>query len=110
MIAAPERILLCVRRRVNQRRREPYDAAWTRLHAAVTGQGAHAWRFVGRENPGIFLEFLEFASGADPRRESEVRAALAALDTEHPHRAAASAAPEEWLEIPAGNPTQAPAA
>jgi hypothetical protein len=74
------RRLVCIRRTVAPPRRADYDAGWAGLQAAVQARGAHAWRFRSDPRPDLYLEFLEFAPGADPRDEPGVAAALRALD------------------------------
>lgn len=77
--------------------RQPgYHAAWADLHHAAVAQGAHAWRFSALDDPDLFLEFLEFRAGSDPRADPEVRALLILLDTHW-----GSAAAEEWREVQA---------
>ncbi|MGI9179160.1 MAG: hypothetical protein ACR2H9_01405 [Longimicrobiaceae bacterium] len=75
-----ERRLLCTRRLLSPERREEYDAAWTRLHAAATAGGAKAWRFVSEARGDVYVEFLEFAAEHDPREDAEANAALLALE------------------------------
>jgi hypothetical protein len=87
------RRLLCTRRTVDPARRTAYDAAWSDLQAAVRARGAHAWRFVAEPRPDLFLEFLEFAAGSDPRATPAIAAALDALDREF-----GTGATDEWRE------------
>ncbi|CAN5200851.1 hypothetical protein BH20GEM2_BH20GEM2_07790 [soil metagenome] len=99
MSAEGERTLVSTRRWVNARRNDDYAAAWERVRVAVEARGAHAWRFVSRSRSGLQLEFIEFATGADPRRSRDTRDALAALDRAHPHLASGGGAAEEWTEV-----------
>jgi hypothetical protein len=72
---------------------ELYDRLWSALQADVVEAGAHAWRFVAVERPGVRLEFLEFAGDADPRGRPGVSDLLARLETE-----IGAAEEEEWAE------------
>ncbi len=96
-----ERRLVSVRRRVPRERWSEYDAAWARLHRAATARGAHAWRFVSGERENLYIEFLEFAAGSDPRSDPEAAAALADLQKSFGD-APPSAAVEEWREVGRG--------
>jgi hypothetical protein len=80
--------------------RAAYHEAWASLHAAATATGAHAWRFVSARTPGLFLEFLEFASDGGLREDPGTLAAIARL-----HEGFGDPYPppdtlEEWNEIP----------
>jgi hypothetical protein len=86
------RRLVSLRREVPAGQLQHYAAAWRTLQSAVTETGAHAWRFVSAAYPGLHLEFLEFAAGADPRERAEIAGALAALER------LAAATTEEWDE------------
>jgi hypothetical protein len=88
------RRLISIRRKVAAELSAEYDAAWAKLRDAVTGGGAHAWRFASAAYPSEYLEFLEFASGADPRARSPVAELLSALDR------LAGGTSEEWDESP----------
>lgn len=88
------RLLTSRPRHVAAANRAAYDAAWEALRGAATGRGAHAWRFVSTILPERYLEFLEFAEGADPRDDAAVAEALRALDERFPAPAA-----EAWAEL-----------
>lgn len=87
------RRLVSLRRRTEAASRERYDALWTELASAAIASGAHAWRFVARDDPDLRLEFLEFADGSDPRDLPEVTSFLLRLDSE-----IGDAEVEEWNE------------
>jgi hypothetical protein len=91
-VSAPRR-LVSLRRRADPAAGERYDALWSELRGAATAAGAHAWRFVAHGDPGLHLEFLEFAEGADPREVPEVASLLARL-----HAEVGGAEGEEWDE------------
>lgn len=86
------RILVSVRREVAPPHREEYHAAWARARELAGARGAHAWRFVAADDPGRFLEFLEFAAGDDPRGDEELARALRRLEEHGSGRA------EQWEE------------
>ncbi len=96
-----ERRLMSIRRLVSPERREEYDAAWARLHAAATARGAHAWRFASVTHDDVYVEFLEFTPDQDPREDLEAGAALRALETAFPEPPPPAPATEE-LRSPAG--------
>jgi hypothetical protein len=87
------RRLVSLRRRTEAASRERYGALWTGLASAAIASGAHAWRFVARDDPDLRLEFLEFADGSDPRDLPEVTSFLLRLDSE-----IGDAEVEEWNE------------
>jgi hypothetical protein len=87
------RRLVSLRRRTEAAAREKYDALWAGLADAAIASGAHAWRFVARDDPDLRLEFLEFADGSDPRDLPEVTSFLLRLDSE-----IGDAEVEEWNE------------
>jgi hypothetical protein len=87
------RRLVSLRRRTEAASRERYGALWTGLASAAIASGAHAWRFVARDDPDLRLEFLEFAESADPRAIAEVTSLLQRLDAE-----IGNAEAEEWDE------------
>lgn len=74
------RKLISIRRRVPETESALYEAAWAALAAPVRDRGAHAWRFRGETDRLLFIEFLEFADGVDPRDDDAVRAALDELE------------------------------
>lgn len=90
---AAERRLLSLRRRVPPARGASYGELWDALAAAVTADGAHAWRFVSPQDSELHLEFLEFKASDDPRNEEKVRELLDRLDTD-----TGASTIEEWLE------------
>lgn len=94
-----ERHLVSTRRQVPAERRAEYNAAWERLHRSATAQGAHAWRFISAKRDDLFLEFLEFAAGADPRDRSETMAALDHLGTSFGTPPPPADPAEEWREV-----------
>lgn len=100
MSATRERRLLSIRRAVPGGRREEYEAAWARLHAAAIARGAHAWRFRSARVPELYLEFLEFGAEADLRADPSAQAALRALHASFGEPFPAPEAQEEWIEIP----------
>jgi nitroreductase len=87
------RRLVSTRRKLTHVQADDYDAAWSALHAAATRHGAHAWRFASAAYPSLYLEFLEFAAGADPRSEPDVSRATNALDALAPGQS------DEWDEL-----------
>jgi len=89
--------LLSIRRHVPESGLGAYLAAWEPLRAAAAGAGAHAWLFRSPAQPGLFLEFLEWAA-ADPLARADVAAALAALGAAFP------GTQELWDEVPAAEP------
>jgi len=96
-----ERRLISIRRMVPEGRRFEYEAAWRRLHGAVTStEGAHAWRFRSDEVEGLFLEFLEFGTDADVRGDMEVLDAIKALHEEFHDPYPIPKTIEEWIETP----------
>ncbi|CAN5691498.1 hypothetical protein BH23GEM6_BH23GEM6_25570 [soil metagenome] len=86
------RRLVSIRREIMDEALTSYDSAWAALEQRVTASGAHAWRFVSAAYPMRYLEFLEFAADADPRGESGVADALAAIGRIAPGTV------EEWDE------------
>jgi hypothetical protein len=88
------RRLVSTRRRVVAELSAEYDRAWAKLREEVIGSGAHAWRFVSAGYPTEYLEFLEFASGADPRVRPPAAELLSELDR------LAGGSSEEWDESP----------
>jgi hypothetical protein len=87
------RRLVSTRRSVPAARRAAYDALWTRVQAAASARDAHAWRFASAEREDLFLEFLEFAAGSDPRASPALSAPLARLEAEF------AGGSEEWTEL-----------
>jgi hypothetical protein len=81
-----------------------YDAAWGRLHVAATTAGAHAWRFASAKTPGLFLEFLEFASDSGLREDPTALAAIQALHERFGDPYPPPDTLEEWSEIPHSAP------
>jgi hypothetical protein len=88
------RRLISTRRQVAADRSGEYHAVWAKLRDEVTGNGVHAWRFVSAGYPSEYLEFLEFASGSDPRVRSPAAELLAELDR------LGGGTSEEWDESP----------
>jgi hypothetical protein len=93
------RTLISTRRLVPPPRREEYDAAWERAQSAAVARGAHAWRFASSTRSDLFLEFLEFAAGEDPRADPGLATALAQLGREFPSPPPAADPTEEWTEV-----------
>ena len=93
------RHLVSIRRSVPTPDRREYDAGWQRVRQAATECGAHAWRFASTVHPDLFLEFLEFATNRDPRREPGVSAALLELSRQFPAATPAADSVEEWTEL-----------
>lgn len=89
------RVLVSLRRRVAAVRQGDYHGLWSELRDSAEAAGAHAWRFSASGDAALFLEFLEFGAGADPRSQPRVRELLARLESE-----AGVAAAEEWRELP----------
>lgn len=75
------RVLVSIRRSVDEPHRQRYEEAWHALADAARAVGAHAWRFRSEREPNLFVEFLEFGAGADPRDDPTVEQALEGLDT-----------------------------
>jgi hypothetical protein len=75
-----ERRLVSTERRVPRTAEDRYDAAWTGVLAAASARSAHAWRFRSAGEEGLFVEFLEFRAGADPREDPPLRRALDELE------------------------------
>jgi hypothetical protein len=48
--------------------------------SAAVSTKVNAWRFHEERDPSLYLEFLEFAAGSDPREEGEVATAIRSLD------------------------------
>jgi len=88
------RRLISTRREITPGGQAAYDAAWSSLAQHARAGGAHAWRFVSAAYPIQYLEFLEFATDADPRSGEAIAAALAEMDL------IAEGAVEEWDEKP----------
>ncbi len=86
------RRLVSIRRDVSAEQLRQYARDWRTLQRGVEASGAHAWRFVSAAYPSRYLEFLEFAAGADPRQQPGIARALAALEMIAP------AVAEEWDE------------
>lgn len=91
----PSRRLVSLRRAVPVAVRGRYDELWSAAQGAVVGLGAHAWRFSDLAGSGHYLEFLEFADGADPRTDRRVGEPLTRLEAE-----IGAAEVEEWAECP----------
>ena len=90
----PRRSLISQRRAVSSASRDRYVELWATLAGAARAGGSHAWHFASSRDPSLFVEFLEFAEGGDPRGAEGVSAALASLARE-----IGSAEPEEeWVE------------
>ena len=94
MTRTPRR-LVSLRRVVSAGVRERYDELWSAAQDAAVGLGAHAWRFSELGGSNRYLEFLEFAEGADPRADPSVSGRLAELESE-----IGAAEVEEWAECP----------
>lgn len=92
---------MSIRRGVPPARRQAYEAAWARLHAAATARGGHAWRFASTDEEDVFLEFLEFGMDNDLRADVAVRAAIQALHASFGDPYPPPQTLEEWVEIPA---------
>jgi hypothetical protein len=90
--------LLTIRRHVPGSGLSAYLAAWERLRAAAAAAGAHAWLFRSPAQPGLYLEFLEWAAAAAPLVRADVAAALATLAAAFPGE------DELWDEVPAAGP------
>jgi hypothetical protein len=88
------RRLVSTRRTVDAELSGDYHTTWAKLRDEVTEGGAHAWRFVSAGYPTEYLEFLEFASGADPRARPQAAELLAELDL------LGRGSSEEWDESP----------
>ena len=88
------RRLVSTRRRVGAAQRDGYHTLWGELHGRATALGAHAWRFAAAAEPELFLEFLEFRAGSDPRADAAVDALLRRMDAE-----AGTSQAEEWDEV-----------
>lgn len=93
-----ERILISTHRTVTRSRREAYDRAWHLLRARATAIGVHAWRFSSTERAGVFIEFLEFADGFDPRSDAGVKQAVDALESAFNVDASSVQGREVWHE------------
>ncbi len=61
-------------------RRHAYDAAWMAVRDRAEQLEVNAWRFAHPDSPGLFVEFLEFEHGSDPRSAGALGQALEALD------------------------------
>ena len=94
MTRTPRR-LVSLRRVAPVAVRARYDEIWSAVQGAAVSLGAHAWRFSDLGRSGHYLEFLEFAEGADPRTDSSVAGRLTELDAE-----IGAAEIEEWAECP----------
>lgn len=88
------RRLISTRRRVPAERQGDYLAVWRRVEQAVDPLDAHAWIFRAASDPSLFIEFLEFRGGVDPREVDAVADALGRLD-----RIGGYADAEEWVDI-----------
>lgn len=86
------RRLVSIRRRVPPRSEEAYRRAWAEARAAVEATGSHAWAFASAHDASERMEFLEFADGADPRRDPAATAALRTLERDYGGEI------EEWEE------------
>ena len=86
------RKLVSIRRRLEPDQGARYEEAWRRLAAAVTARGAHAWRFRSGQDAALFVEFLEFGTGADPREDAVVLEALESLEI------IGSGVSEDWID------------
>lgn len=86
------RVLISVRRHVENDQAGRYDTAWSHFRDAAVSKGAKAWRFHSGEEDALYLEFLEFKVEADPRQDAEMVRALADLEL------ISSGAAEEWLD------------
>ena len=94
------RHLISIRRMVPAAQRADYDAAWARLHAATTGIGAHAWRFVSAAEGDLFLEFLEFAADSPLREDPGVIEAIRILHQRFGDPYPTPSTLEEWISLP----------
>jgi hypothetical protein len=84
------RILISTTRRIDSRQLTGYDSAWSDFRGAALARGAKAWRFRSPHDDSLYLEFLEFAGEADPRRDPELERAGRELE------ALAAGRAEEW--------------
>lgn len=80
--------------------RARYDALWSALHDAATARGAHAWRFESADDPGVFLEFLEFGPESDVRADPDALEAIRALHAGFGQPYPIPKTLEEWTEAP----------
>ena len=98
------RHLVSIRRHVPAARREEYDAAWGRLHAAATALDAHAWRFASADEEDVYLEFLEFGLDRDIRGAPDVVDAIRSLHEDFHDLYPPPKTIEEWVELPSDAP------
>lgn len=75
-----QRRLISTRRRILPAQQGGYDNAWTGVVSAAAPTGVNAWRFHAYGDPLLYLEFLEFENGRDPRDESTFSEAIRSLD------------------------------
>lgn len=85
------RRLVSIRRRIEPDSRLEYDRLWRELEQAVSERKNHAWRFSAAADADLHIEFLEFSSESDPRRDPRVAALLRELD------AVRAGTAEEWV-------------
>lgn len=88
------RQLRATRRLVPLYDHEDYIAGWSRLEAAFTAAGGHAWLFRATNRQDLFLEFLEARDLATLLEHPEVAAALEALEVSF-----GEGVYEEWEEV-----------
>ena len=86
------RALVSVRRRVPSHELARYDERWRLFRDAAVGRGAKAWRFRAGAREDLYIEFLEFPVGTDPRHGSDLAEHLRLLDS------IGSGKAEEWTD------------
>jgi len=75
-----DRRLVISYRSIASDRRRAYDDAWEAVRERAEQRKVNAWRFAHPGSPGLFVEFLEFEHGSDPRAAGALGEALEALD------------------------------
>jgi hypothetical protein len=95
-----DRRLLSTRRLVPQDRRTEYERDWSRVVELAKEHGFHAWRFRAVSPEELYVEFLEFRRGADPRKRVQVAWALEEIRHHFPDPAPPPSSPdEEWDSV-----------
>ena len=74
------RTLISIERRVENEQSSHYETAWAKFRESAVARGAKAWRFRSAGDESLYLEFLEFKAGADPRGAPEIQGCTATLD------------------------------
>ena len=90
----PPTKLVSTERRVGEADRKRYGRAWQTVRDAAKVVECRAWRFESARDPELFVEFLEFGEGPDPRESGELASALRALQEFGPGDS------REWLDAP----------